>query len=191
VKSAPGDTLTISYLHSIVVDGKSYRDIASAAGVVRSTVERRIKGLLRRMLLAGHLKDIEAGGLDRLESIRAHGELILAATRLRTDSLSVVHEAARSGLGVAALSRWQCIDDVRAGHLVVVAPGWAPPSIVLHAVYPSRRALSRSGTRFLDELTDAFAAVERSLSEAADDPAPCGSRRLQRSEMPSSLTNGA
>jgi DNA-binding transcriptional LysR family regulator len=80
--------------------------------------------------------------------------------QLYSDNLIVVRAAALEGAGVAPLARAQCQPDIDAGRLRIVLPGWAPPPLTFYAIYPSRRALSTAGARFINDLV---AALERDL----------------------------
>jgi DNA-binding transcriptional LysR family regulator len=80
--------------------------------------------------------------------------------RFATDSLLLVREAALAGMGVAQLPQALCAADIEAGRLVVIAPGWSPPSVTFYAIYPSRRALTLAARRFLETLTEALAPLD-------------------------------
>jgi hypothetical protein len=71
----------LSLLISVVEGGRSYKEVAADLGVARSTVERRIKGLLRRLQQAGALGSIRVDWLDSLVAIRRERETIMAAAR--------------------------------------------------------------------------------------------------------------
>ncbi len=75
----PEDSLSL--LVSVVEGGRSYKEEASDLGVARSTVERRIKGLLRRLQQAGALASIRVDWLGSLVAIRREREIIMAAAR--------------------------------------------------------------------------------------------------------------
>ncbi len=65
--------------------------------------------------------------------------------------------AARSGLGIALLPCFICGEDLRAGRLVRVLPGWeAPPDSAVSAVYPAARHLSPKVRVFVDFLAERF-----------------------------------
>ena len=70
----------LDLLVSVVEDGRSYAQVACDLGLARSTVERRIKGLLRRMHSAGALA-LRVQGLDSLVAIRRERQTIMAAAR--------------------------------------------------------------------------------------------------------------
>lgn len=72
---------SLSLLVSVVEGGRSYKEVASDLGVARTTVERRIKGLLRRLQQAGALGSIRVDWLDSLVAIRRERETIMAAAR--------------------------------------------------------------------------------------------------------------
>ena len=86
-----------------------------------------------------------------------HGTLETAVdVRFATDNLLLVREAALAGVGVAQLPPMLYADDVAAGRLRIVAPGWSPPSVAIHALYPSRRRLTLAGRRFVELLAQAL-----------------------------------
>lgn len=58
---------------------------------------------------------------------------------LRSNSLSVLLEAAEQGMGVAALPCYIAEDSLRAGAVVAVLEEWSLPAQEVHAVYPSPR----------------------------------------------------
>jgi DNA-binding transcriptional LysR family regulator len=88
------------------------------------------------------------------------------------DNLLAVREAALAGLGVARLPEATCRDDLRAGRLCVLSPGWAPAPMSIYVLYPSRRRLSLAGQTFIGALQQALAAFPGEV-EALPAP-PCG-----------------
>jgi DNA-binding transcriptional LysR family regulator len=64
--------------------------------------------------------------------------------------LSALRQAARQGLGIAALPLLLCAEDIETGRLVRVLEGWEPPPVTIFAIYPSGRALTTAARRFLD-----------------------------------------
>lgn len=84
------------------------------------------------------------------------------AVRFAGDNLLIIREAALAGLGVARLPVALFHQDIDAGRLCVVAPGWAPAPMTIYALYPSRRHLSLAGQSFIAMLKDtvnAFASL--------------------------------
>lgn len=74
------------------------------------------------------------------------------APRLVADDLLTLKLAALGGAGLCWLPAYMCVDELRAGSLVRLLPGWAPPRGIVHAVFASRRGLSPAVRAFLDFL---------------------------------------
>lgn len=53
---------------------------------------------------------------------------------LAVNDLDMLHDAARSGAGIALLPTYRCADDLRALRLERVLPDWEAPSVPIHAV---------------------------------------------------------
>jgi DNA-binding transcriptional LysR family regulator len=78
---------------------------------------------------------------------------------LRTNNGDTALAVALGGQGIIAQPTFIAGDDLRAGRLAPVLPGYRPPDIDIPAIYPSRR---RPGARFrvmIDYLADAFSGV--------------------------------
>ncbi|WP_394833553.1 LysR family transcriptional regulator [Pendulispora rubella] len=105
------------------------------------------------------LKDHECllfGGLPglRLQSGRHGVREIVVPARLVVTEMKVLYHATISGLGIALLPAFLCVDDLRAKRLARVLPDWAPPSTPVHIVYPSTRHLSPTLTSFIEHLQE-------------------------------------
>ncbi len=74
--------------------------------------------------------------------------------RLVTDNAETLHQAALAGLGVVKLALLVAGNDLKAGRLVDVIPGWEPRGGVLHAVFPSRRGVLPAVRALLDFLAE-------------------------------------
>jgi DNA-binding transcriptional LysR family regulator len=72
--------------------------------------------------------------------------------RLVADDLLVLLQAARDGVGIAVIPDYMCREGLANGELVQVLPGWAPPLMIMHAAFPSRRGLVPAVRQFLDFL---------------------------------------
>ena len=72
--------------------------------------------------------------------------------RLVADDLLTLKFAAERGAGMCVLPDYMCQDDIKAGRLALVLPGWAPRPGIFHAVFPSRRGMVPAVRRFLDFL---------------------------------------
>jgi DNA-binding transcriptional LysR family regulator len=98
-----------------------------------------------------------------------HAEANVRMTvRFAADNLVIVRDAALAGLGVARLPLATCVDDIAQGRLCVLAPGWAPPAMVVYVLYPSRLQLSLAGQAFVRMLQGGLQA--RFGSDAAPPP---------------------
>lgn len=70
--------------------------------------------------------------------------------RCVADDLLTLHFAVLGGTGAAVLPDYMCRDDLQAGRLVEVLPGWGPAAGIVHAMYPPRRALVPAVRLLLD-----------------------------------------
>jgi DNA-binding transcriptional LysR family regulator len=88
-------------------------------------------------------------------------EVITLKPRLSGNDLMMLKHAAAQGLGVAALPRYICRDDVRSGRLQCVLPDWLAGDANITAVIPFRHGILPSVRAFLDYLIQE---VPRSVS---------------------------
>lgn len=77
--------------------------------------------------------------------------------RLHSNSGEVIRDAALAGQGIALLSTWHVCDDVDAGRLRIVLPGYAPPESGIYAVMPERRLVLPRVRAFVEFLAERFA----------------------------------
>ena len=82
--------------------------------------------------------------------------LIRHAPRMVTDDLLALRHAAIAGIGVVHLPNVVVRDEIAAGRLVELVPGWAPKTGIIHAIFPSRRGLLPSVRTLIDFLGDEF-----------------------------------
>lgn len=75
--------------------------------------------------------------------------------RISANSLMMVHDAAKRGVGIAALPAFMCFEDVREGRLVPVLEDWFIERTNLRIVYPSNRYLEPRVRLFVDALVAA------------------------------------
>ena len=75
---------------------------------------------------------------DRWRFIDAAGAeaVIVPGGQLRANNAEVLAPALRAGLGLALQPDFMIWDDLEAGRLERVLPGWSPPPIALHLVTP-------------------------------------------------------
>lgn len=69
---------------------------------------------------------------------------------LRSNTESLLREAVLAGMGLAFLPQWLVDEDIAAGRLEKVPPGFVLPTGTLYAVYVSRRHLPSKVRSFLD-----------------------------------------
>jgi DNA-binding transcriptional LysR family regulator len=68
------------------------------------------------------------------------------------DDLLTLKFAVLQGTGMCVLPDFLCVEELRAGTLVPVLPGWAPPTALVIAVFPSRRGMVPAVRSLLDFL---------------------------------------
>ncbi|CAM4235144.1 LysR substrate-binding domain-containing protein [Vreelandella rituensis] len=86
--------------------------------------------------------------------------------RLVNDSAETLHAAALEGLGVVKLGLLVGMQDMKAGRLIDVLPGWTTRGGVLHAVFPSRRGLLPAVRALIDFLNKYVAEEDFDTREA-------------------------
>ncbi|MGH8802147.1 MAG: LysR family transcriptional regulator [Casimicrobiaceae bacterium] len=85
----------------------------------------------------------------------AHAVRVAGPTRANNGTM--LAELAAAGTGIAFEPDFIVAAAVRAGRLVPLLRGFTPPSIGIHAMYPSRRHLSAKVRSFVDFLVARFA----------------------------------
>lgn len=88
----------------------------------------------------------------QLEAVDGQTAAVPHHPRLATDDMAALREAAIAGVGVVQLPTIMIWQDIDAGRLVHVLPGWRPRAGIVHAVFPSRRGLLPSVRALLDFL---------------------------------------
>ncbi len=106
----------------------------------------------------------EHEGAQTLELIGADGARVSAEmqARLICGEFHVILEAARRGIGVAALPEFVCAPAVQSGELELVLPDWSVPQGITHFVYASRRGLLPGVRAFVDFLAERLPEALRS-----------------------------
>ena len=123
-------------------------------------------------LLASLPKDFQPEELGRLPSLHwggaqrdyqwellgpDDGKLVIAhQPRMITDDLRALRNGALAGVGIVHLPCVAVREDVAAGKLVEMLPGWAPKCGIVHAIFPSRRGLLPSVRTLIDFLAEEF-----------------------------------
>ncbi len=75
---------------------------------------------------------------------------------IRADNGDIIRLAALSGAGILFQPHFIVGDDLKAGRLVRILPGWQSAELGVHAVYPSRKHLSAKVRTFVDFLVTAL-----------------------------------
>lgn len=78
--------------------------------------------------------------------------------RYCADDLNTLRFAVLGGIGMCCIPQYMCEEELRAGQLVEVLPGWSPQPGIFHAVYPTRRGMVPAVRAFLDFLGEAIRA---------------------------------
>jgi DNA-binding transcriptional LysR family regulator len=93
---------------------------------------------------------------------------------LRSNNLSALLLAARSGMGVAALPAYVAHESLRTNALVPLLAGWSLPSQEIHAVYPSPRLVPAKVNDFIGWLQSEFGASWWDNGKVAGKPTNIG-----------------
>ncbi|MCW1886540.1 LysR family transcriptional regulator [Luteolibacter flavescens] len=86
---------------------------------------------------------------------RGGAEQVLKVTPvLVSEGVTSMREAARTGLGLSIQPDWLVEEDITAGRLVRVLPGWRPQALPVHVVYAGHRLLPTRARSFVDFAVD-------------------------------------
>lgn len=95
---------------------------------------------------------------------------------LATDNIYVALMGIRSGVGYGILPHWLVQEDLEAGTLVELCPGWHPPAISLYIAYPQNRFRTARVKLFIEYLRrellglDSNALFRTGMSSHSDRP---------------------
>jgi molybdate transport repressor ModE-like protein len=132
--------------------------VAAPSYLARSGAPRRPNDLARHdcLILVG-----TAGANERWRLRDRSGRQFTVRVTGRFESSlgEVLRDAAVAGLGVALHSEWLVCDDLRAGRLVRVLPGYAPVTAGIYAVTPPRRLVPARVRAFIEFLVEQFGGV--------------------------------
>lgn len=106
----------------------------------------------------------------RLEGARGATAAIRIRPRFVTDSLFALRQAASSGLGAALASGWIVAEDVAAGRLVHLLPGWRGPTLPVYVAYPQARFYPARLRAFVEIMRTAFTAQHAGVGGASVGP---------------------
>jgi DNA-binding transcriptional LysR family regulator len=77
---------------------------------------------------------------------------VAVSPRMLVGDMDVLHVGATSGLGIALLPAFQCVEELRARRLERVLREWDAPATPIHVVYPSSRHVSPKVSHFVEHL---------------------------------------
>ncbi|MEQ8800980.1 LysR family transcriptional regulator [Haliea sp.] len=105
------------------------------------------------------------GGPEESYQWVLHGPELASVTiehqpRYITTDMVALRDAALAGVGVVQLPTLVVREELAAGGLISVLPGWAPRREIIHAVFPSRRGMLPAVRALLDHLADAYASMD-------------------------------
>jgi DNA-binding transcriptional LysR family regulator len=130
--------------------------VASPKYLKRHHVPRRPPDLSAHAALI--YSSVQGDDVWRLFSTKGEPATVPVSGRLRSNNLSAVLAAARSGLGIAALPRYVAVDSLASGHLVQVLKEYTPPEQEIHAVFPSPKLVPGKVQAFVAFLQGRFGA---------------------------------
>jgi DNA-binding transcriptional LysR family regulator len=81
------------------------------------------------------------------------------APRLVSTCMLSLKSASIAGIGITALPRYICQDEVRTGALKLILPQWVAAHSTITALMPSRRGTGAAARAFVDHITAAFPAA--------------------------------
>ncbi len=170
----PGVTMELAYSNRPAHMIEEGCDVGVVAGALTDeSVVARSLGPIRRFLAAspGFVQSREPA--SRPDDLRSWPWLALASPRFGgarevalfgpdgagcvlplspvfiAEGVTSLREAARMGLGVAALPRWLIMEDIVTGRLVRVLPDWDAADLPAHIVHPPLRRLSLRARTFI------------------------------------------
>lgn len=75
-------------------------------------------------------------------------------SRFLVNNITCAREAAKAGLGLAALPTMICHEELASGALVALLPGWQQPRVPIYLLFPERRLMPRKLRVFIDFLVE-------------------------------------
>jgi DNA-binding transcriptional LysR family regulator len=133
--------------------------------------------------ITGHdILAITQGGSSNWELLRADGRkhTVRIVPRFLSNNMVALKESACADLGIVALPGYVCRDDVAAGKLRQVLPGWMAADARVSALIPSKRGLLPAARALVDFLAAEMPRVMAFEPAAAGRPTPRSSRGRTR-----------
>lgn len=140
------------------------------------------------------LRDLERWDFIQLSALRPELSLVPPGRkrpvtlafrpRVAVDSATAMREMAIAGLGAACLPELVARRDLAQRRLVEVMPGWRPPEIGVHAVWPGGTARPALTLRFVDFMQERLRALFRVEPVERPSRPPSRAPRRGRREQP-------
>ena len=111
---------------------------------------------LAKMAAVG-MSGIEGGIRLRFSGPDGERHAVTCRPACTADDLITLRFAILGGVGFGVLPDYMCHEDLAAGRLEHVLPGWSLPPGIVHAVYPSRRGMAPAPRAFLTFLGEKLA----------------------------------
>ena len=120
----------------------------------------------RRLRMPGDLADLPCAALTPfdagripLSTTKGDRTTVAATVAFATDTIGAALAAALQGVGSAGLPRWLVAEELQAGRLVDLLPGWRAPSLTINAAYRPARPQPRRLALLIDRMADAVAGI--------------------------------
>lgn len=130
----------------VMVASRSYLDLH---GVPLNPTDLALHDALIYSTVQGDARWHLSGANGQLQAVQVRGPL-------RSNNLSVLLLAARSGLGLATLPKYVAQESLRSRFLEEILADWTLPAQEIHAVYPSPQLVPTKVTSFVTWLQGQF-----------------------------------
>jgi DNA-binding transcriptional LysR family regulator len=125
--------------------------VASPAYLEARPRLRRVEDLSRCEALL-YQPGLDADAVWRLHGPDSAVQTVAAPTRLRSDNLPLLKQAALADLGIAGLPLYSCHSELSDGRLMRILPEWRPRCGRLSILFPERRGMAPAVRAFIDFL---------------------------------------
>jgi DNA-binding transcriptional LysR family regulator len=129
----------------VMVASKAY-----LAKVTKARPLRRARDLSTHECLV--YSSVQGDDVWQLTDATGKAHAVVVHSRLRSNNLSALLAAARSGYGVAILPRYVAHESLRKGDVIEVLSEYSLPAQEMHAVYPSPKLVNQRVLTFIDFL---------------------------------------
>lgn len=131
--------------------------VAAPAYLARHGLPRQVADLHAHTLLA--FQPGAASTPWHLHGPRGARASVDAGQRLRVDATPALYAAVQAGMGISLFTALTVQDDLRAGRLIRVLPGWHAGERRYFALYPHARSLAPKVRALVDYLAAHYAGL--------------------------------